>query len=139
MQDQLPRRIRLDKHTPAEKAITDAMCAVEDAGCDPLLSDAVCLLADARNKVADFVDGVARKPQGSSAKPTIGRIVHYYPQPMDRWGTQGEPTAAVICRVFSDDCVNLRVFADSDDLPLITSVVFDEDHSSFSWSWPPRA
>lgn len=53
---EIPRRIRLDQHTPAESAITQAMAAVEMAGCDPLLTDAVVLLGQARDKVADFVD-----------------------------------------------------------------------------------
>ena len=52
----LPRRIQQDKHTPAEAAITAAMQAVEDAGCDTLLTEAIILLSDARDKVADFVD-----------------------------------------------------------------------------------
>lgn len=51
-----PRRIRLDRLTPAERAIHDAVRAVEAAGCDPLLTDAVILLQQAREKVADFVD-----------------------------------------------------------------------------------
>jgi len=54
--EKLPRRIRLDKHTPAEKAITEAMNAVEEAGCDVLLTEAVVMLAEARDKVSDFVD-----------------------------------------------------------------------------------
>lgn len=53
-----PRRCRIDLFTPAEKAIQDAVIAVEEAGCDPRLTDAVVLLQEARNKVADFVDNV---------------------------------------------------------------------------------
>lgn len=55
--DTIPRRIRQDLMTPAELAITVAMGAVENAGCDPLLTEAVILLQAARDKVADFVDG----------------------------------------------------------------------------------
>lgn len=54
-----PRRCRLDQQTPAEAAIRHAIDAVEAAGCDPLLTDAVNLLTAAREKVADFVDGKA--------------------------------------------------------------------------------
>ena len=54
----IPRRIRVDLFTPAEKAIYDAVTAVEAAGCDVRLTDAVNLLQAARNKVADFVDNV---------------------------------------------------------------------------------
>lgn len=52
-----PRRHRIDQNTPAELAIRKAMDAVEEAGADPLLTDAVGLLDQAREKVADFVDG----------------------------------------------------------------------------------
>jgi hypothetical protein len=52
----IPRRIRMDCWTPAERAIAAAMQAVEESGCHPLLTDAVELLAQARNKVADFVE-----------------------------------------------------------------------------------
>lgn len=55
---EFPRRIRLDQHTPAEAAITDAMRSVESAGCDARLTKALVLLSDAREQVADFVDGV---------------------------------------------------------------------------------
>lgn len=50
------RRIRVDLWTPAEKAIAAAVEEVEKAGADPLLTDAVILLAQARDKVADFVE-----------------------------------------------------------------------------------
>jgi hypothetical protein len=53
----IPRRNRLDLCTPAELAIYDAVQAVEKAGAHPLLTDAVNLLAQAREKVADYVDG----------------------------------------------------------------------------------
>lgn len=56
MTDNIPRRIRLDLNTPAELAIRAAIIAVEEAGCHPLLTDAVNLLSEAREKVADFVD-----------------------------------------------------------------------------------
>ena len=51
-----PRRMRLDLYTPAEKAIRDAVGAVEEAGAHSLLTDAVNLLQQAREKVADFVE-----------------------------------------------------------------------------------
>jgi hypothetical protein len=52
----IPRRSCLDLNTPAELAIYEAMQAVEKAGAHPLLTDAVILLGQARDKVADFVD-----------------------------------------------------------------------------------
>jgi hypothetical protein len=52
----VPRRIDRTRMTPAERAITDAMLAVEIVGAHPLLTDAVVLLGQAREKVADYVD-----------------------------------------------------------------------------------
>jgi len=56
MVDGIPRRIRIDLQTPAEAAIRAAIQAVEEAGCHRLLTDALCLLQGAREKVADFVE-----------------------------------------------------------------------------------
>lgn len=54
----IPRRIRIDLFTTAEKAIHDAMMEVEKAGADVRLTDAVNLLQQAQSKVADFVDNI---------------------------------------------------------------------------------
>lgn len=54
--DVIPRRCRLDLMTPAELAIYNAVQAVEEVGADPLLTDAVVLLQQAREKVADYID-----------------------------------------------------------------------------------
>lgn len=51
-----PRRNRIDLNTPAEKAIYDAMQAVEKVGADVRLTEAVVLLAKAKDLVSDFVD-----------------------------------------------------------------------------------
>lgn len=50
------RRIRIDLLTPPETAIREAMLAVEAAGAHPLLTDAVGLLGQAREKVADYIE-----------------------------------------------------------------------------------
>lgn len=50
------RRAHLNLMTPAEIAIREAMLKVEEAGADPLLTDAIILLTEARNKVGDYVD-----------------------------------------------------------------------------------
>lgn len=52
----IPRRRRVDLYTSAEKAIAGAMAAVEEAGCHPLLTEAVNLLTKAKEKVADYVE-----------------------------------------------------------------------------------
>lgn len=51
-----PRRCRVDLYTSAEKAILDAVLAVEDTGAHPFLTEAVILLSQAKDKVADFVE-----------------------------------------------------------------------------------
>lgn len=56
--EQFPRRICVDQLTPAEKAIYDAVQAVESLQPDVRLTEAVILLQSAREAVADFVDGV---------------------------------------------------------------------------------
>jgi hypothetical protein len=53
----LPRRVYLDKLSPAERAIYDAVLEVEKLPADTRLTDAVVLFGQARDKVADFVDG----------------------------------------------------------------------------------
>ena len=58
--DGFPRRNDITLCTPAENAIRAAVDAVEEAGAHPLLTDAVNLLDEAREKVADFVDNVPR-------------------------------------------------------------------------------
>lgn len=54
--DGFPRRNDLTLQTPAETAIRNAVLIVEAAGAHPLLTDAVLLLQQAREKVADFVE-----------------------------------------------------------------------------------
>ena len=55
-----PRRNRLDQNTPAELAIRKAVDAVEEVGAHELLTKAVIKLQEARELVADYVDGFAR-------------------------------------------------------------------------------
>ena len=52
----IPRRIDILRNTPAELAIRNAILAVEAMAADTRLTDAVVLLMQAREKVADFVD-----------------------------------------------------------------------------------
>lgn len=51
-----PRRIRVDLYTPEEILIREAMLAVEKLGADPLLTDCVMKLSDAKEKLSDYVD-----------------------------------------------------------------------------------
>lgn len=59
---EIPRRICIDKMTPAELAIREAVLAVEELPADVRLTDAVILLQAAREHVADFVDGTHYQP-----------------------------------------------------------------------------
>lgn len=43
-------------------------------------------------------------------KPTVGRIVHYYPGPDDPQLVEEAPLAAIVAKVWSDTCVNLTIF-----------------------------
>ena len=55
--EDFPRRNQLDKCTPAELAIYKAMEEVEKVGADVKLTDAIIKLQEAKELVADFVDG----------------------------------------------------------------------------------
>lgn len=52
----IPRRNILGLNTAAELNIRKAMLAVENLGADPVLTDVVNLLGQAKNKLADWVD-----------------------------------------------------------------------------------
>jgi len=71
-----PRRIQMQQWCEAERQIYEAMQAVERMAADVRLTDAVVLLGAARDRVADFVDGIEGKrtvPQqlgaGSAGSP----------------------------------------------------------------------
>lgn len=51
--DEIPRRIRLDKLTPAEKAIFDAVDVVEGMGAHPLLTEIIA--------ICDFIDAATTR------------------------------------------------------------------------------
>lgn len=73
-------------------------------------------------------------------KPSIGRIVHFVNDP-----TQ-PPIAAIIVAVWTDTCVNLRIFQDgSNTQPTqfsewVTSSTYDENTTPVArtWHWPPK-
>ena len=53
---EIPRRNRLDLNTPTELAIYNAIQEVEKLPADVKLTEAVTLLAKAKDLVSDFVD-----------------------------------------------------------------------------------
>jgi len=57
----VPRRNRIDLNTPAELAIRQAIHIVEEVGTHPLLTEAVILLGQAREKVADYIDSLSKR------------------------------------------------------------------------------
>ena len=56
--DAIPRRHRIDLQSSGEEAIREAVRVVEEMGADPRLTDAVVLLGQAQEKVADYIDDV---------------------------------------------------------------------------------
>lgn len=71
-------------------------------------------------------------------KPSIGRIVHYFPA-----GASGQAYPAIVTCVHSDECVNLFVFDDgttpTPDAGPITSIARRQAEGEEScWDWPPR-
>jgi hypothetical protein len=81
MVDGFPRRARIDMLTPAEAAIRAAVDAVERAGAHPLLTEAVILLSEAQERVADYVELERQSPQEEEmrvrAKMVLRSITDY--------------------------------------------------------------
>lgn len=57
----IPRRNQMQQWCESERKIYEAMQAVEAMAADVRLTDAVVLLGAARDRVADFVDGIEGK------------------------------------------------------------------------------
>jgi hypothetical protein len=60
--NKFPRRSCIYLLTPAEKAVYDAVQAVENVGADVRLTDAVMLLQQVREKLADYFDEQIKNP-----------------------------------------------------------------------------
>lgn len=77
--DQIPRRCDLFRSAPAELAIRAAVDAVESMGADVRLTDAVQLLGAARERVADYVDGVGltASPADEFLPPSPSEMLAY--------------------------------------------------------------
>lgn len=52
------RRVDLQQMTPLEQNIRHLVLEIEKLGADPRLTDCIVLLGQAREKLADYVDGV---------------------------------------------------------------------------------
>ena len=74
-------------------------------------------------------------------KPTIGRVVIYHTTKDQRTDMENKPYCneqvylpAIIVAVWSDTCVNLKVFLDGmEDLWVNSSMQGDEE---MEWNWP---
>lgn len=64
-----PRRCYIELMTPAECAIREAILAVERLPADARLTNAVVLLDQAKNWVADYVDGLHASPDPNPLVP----------------------------------------------------------------------
>lgn len=62
------RRCDILRHSPAEKAIYEAMGKLEEMPADPLLTDAVVFLQRAKDRVADYIDGSPSSPDKEGDK-----------------------------------------------------------------------
>lgn len=67
-------------------------------------------------------------------KPTVGRIVHFYPRGL--LGGAG-PCAAIVTAVHKDDTVDLTVFR-SGGMPEMPIERVGTNADDRSWAWPPR-
>lgn len=75
-------------------------------------------------------------------KPTIGRVVHFFPATTDPLHRNDEPLAATVVRVWSNTCVNLALFDGDGHLHRRTSVLLHQEEnerpdSGFA-AWPAR-
>jgi len=69
--ENFPRRYQLDKCSPAELAIYNAINEVESLGADIELTNIVTKLIETRELLADFIDGVCKSPFQPQEKGTL--------------------------------------------------------------------
>ena len=75
-------------------------------------------------------------------KPTVGRVVHFFPATTDPLHRDDEPLAATIVRVWSNSCVNLALFDGNGHLHRRSSVLLHQEENErpdagFA-AWPAR-
>lgn len=100
----IPRRVRIDLMSSGELAIHRAVAVVEEMGADVRLTDAVILLAQARERVADFVDGIADSANAPTPLPvrTAEKSAHC------GHGLKGEITPYRGVRIWEMNCGEVR-------------------------------
>lgn len=62
-------------------------------------------------------------------KPTVGRVVHFFPATTDPLHRNDEPLAATIVRVWSSTCVNLALFDGDGHLHRRSSVLLHQEEN----------
>ncbi len=73
--------------------------------------------------------------------PSIGRIVHFYPNPLN---PTGHPSAAIIASVHEAQLdaerkmVNLCVISHDGSTSSVRDVPFAAEPTPGHWTWPPR-
>jgi hypothetical protein len=76
-------------------------------------------------------------------RPTIGRIIHYWPGTSEQL-PQGEPIAALVIGTHGEDVVDCVLFPDGGDCPTVTRRVYVEPvrasrrDDTPGWAWPER-
>jgi hypothetical protein len=68
-------------------------------------------------------------------KPTVGRIVHYFP------AASNQPQAAIVTAAHTDTCVSLTTFPWGQPSVPRTSVnhTLQAPPGAERWEWPPRS
>lgn len=79
-----------------------------------------------------------RAPCDGTPRPTVGRIVHYYPTNAERDEEvpKGEPLAAIVVQV--KPMTVLRVFAAFQGQEWDCTPEYADQPTPGHWSWPPR-
>ena len=118
------RRNTLTEMVPAEKAIYNAMQEVENLPPNVGLTSAIMHLIEAKELVSDFIDNKPIKPR----MPKVGEIVLFTANPDDSIAKSNHNTEAIpaiITRVWSEVCVNVKIVPDCGPMQDRTSVVHE--------------
>lgn len=92
-QNQIPRRIQIQRMHPAELAIREAMLKVENLGGSTRLTDVINLLQAAKDKVADHIEDVPEHVNGLIGAHT--GVSESYPEYVNIYRKNGEVEVTV--------------------------------------------
>ena len=100
----VPRRNRVDKMSSGEYAIREAVQEVEAMGADVRLTQAVILLGEAKDKVADFVDGIPGSDVQSLSEGSLFSNCVFYRNEDDEdndTSVKGDTLSNLVCAVIA--------------------------------------